>query len=176
MSGDVAAVKEVSPKYRPSTVTNSRTGGFKQSEAGLIPNDWNACSIGQLFKLVNGLAFKPEHWKQSGTPIIRIQNLNDPDAPFNYSQLPVPERNQIAEGDLLFAWSGTVGTSFGARVWRGPTGVLNQHIFKVSMDEERIIRPFALAVFAKVETDIAKQAHGFKASFLHVKKSDLIKV
>ena len=150
--------------------------GYKQTELGLIPQEWEVGSIGDTFRLVNGSAFKPVDWKQSGTPIIRIQNLNDPFAPFNYSQLPVPERNRVETGDLLFAWSGTIGTSFGARVWAGPSGVLNQHIFKVHIDERLITIPFALLVFGQVEEHIAKQAHGFKASFVHVKKADLVKV
>ena len=150
--------------------------GYKQTEVGVIPVEWEVSSIGQMFRLINGCAFKPEDWKQDGTPIIRIQNLNDPSASFNFSQAPVPERNRVEPGDLLFAWSGTIGTSFGARVWAGPSGVLNQHIFKVLMDEQQMTLPFSLLVFARVEEDIAKQAHGFKASFVHVKKSDLVKV
>jgi type I restriction enzyme S subunit len=150
--------------------------GYKQTELGVIPVEWGIRSIGQMFQLVNGWAFKPADWKQNGTPIIRIQNLNDPSASFNYSLAPVAERNRIEAGDLLFAWSGTIGTSFGARVWAGPSGVLNQHIFKVHMDQKQITLPFSLLVFARVEDDIAKQAHGFKASFVHVKKSDLVKV
>jgi len=138
--------------------------------------EWDVRTIGDMFRLINGCAFKPEDWKPSGTPIIRIQNLNNPSAEFNYSQAPVPEQNRIESGDLLFAWSGTLGSSFGARIWNGPSGVLNQHIFKVLMDEQQITLPFSLLVFARVEEDIAKQAHGFKASFVHVKKSDLVKV
>ncbi len=138
--------------------------------------EWDVRTIGDMFRLINGYAFKPEDWKESGTPIIRIQNLNDPSAEFNYSQAPVPERNRIEAGNLLFAWSGTLGSSFGARVWNGPPGVLNQHIFKVLMDEEQITLPFSLLVLARVEEDIARKTHGFKASFVHVKKSDLVKV
>jgi type I restriction enzyme S subunit len=150
--------------------------GYKQTEVGVIPEKWDVRSIGETFRLVNGCAFKPEDWKSNGTPIIRIQNLNDPSASFNYSQAPVAERNRVEAGDLLFAWSGTIGTSFGARVWAGPSGILNQHIFKVHMDQQQITLPFSLLVFARIEEDIAKQAHGFKASFVHVKKSDLVKV
>lgn len=137
---------------------------------------WVVRTIGDMFQLINGCAFKPEDWKPSGTPIIRIQNLNDSSADFNYSQAPVPEKNRVEPGDLLFAWSGTVGSSFGARVWNGPSGVLNQHIFKVLMDEQQITLLFSLVVLSRVEEDIAKQTHGFKASFVHVKKSDLVKV
>lgn len=138
--------------------------------------EWDVRTIGDMFRLINGCAFKPEDWKPTGTPIIRIQNLNDPSAEFNYAQAPVPERNRIDSGDLLFAWSGTLGSSFGARVWNGPPGVLNQHIFKVLMDEQQITLPFSVLVLARVEEDIAKKSHGFKASFVHVKKSDIVKV
>jgi type I restriction enzyme S subunit len=138
--------------------------------------EWVVRTIGEMFSLINGCAFKPEDWKPTGTPIIRIQNLNDPSAEFNYSQAPVPERNRVESGDLLFAWSGTLGSSFGARIWNGPSGVLNQHIFKVLMDEQQITLQFALLVLARVEEDIARRTHGFKASFVHVKKSDLVKV
>ena len=138
--------------------------------------EWEVRTIGEMFSLINGCAFKPEDWQTSGTPIIRIQNLNDPFAEFNYSQEPVQERNRIERGDLLFAWSGTLGSSFGARIWNGPSGVLNQHIFKVLMDEQQVTLQFALLVLAKVEEEIARRTHGFKASFVHVKKSDLVKV
>ena len=137
---------------------------------------WEVRTIGEMFDLINGCAFKPEDWKTTGTPIIRIQNLNNPSAELNYSQEPVPERNRVEPGDLLFAWSGTLGSSFGARIWNGQSGVLNQHIFKVLMDEKEIALHFALLVLAKVEDDIARRTHGFKASFVHVKKSDLVKV
>jgi type I restriction enzyme S subunit len=53
---------------------------------------------------------------------------------------------------------------------------LNQHIFKVLMDEQQITLQFALLVLARVEEEIARRTHGFKASFVHVKKSDLFKV
>lgn len=138
--------------------------------------EWEVRTIGEMFSLINGCAFKPEDWKPTGTPIIRIQNLNDPSAEFNYSQEPVPERNRVESGDLLFAWSGTLGSSFGARIWNGPSGVLNQHIFKVLMDEQQITLQFALLILARVEEEIARRTHGFKASFVHVKKSDLVQV
>jgi type I restriction enzyme, S subunit len=102
--------------------------------------DWDSSTLGECFELINGLAFKPNDWKQTGVPIIRIQNLNDPDAALNYFQGSIPERNKIVSGDLLFAWSGTLGSSFGARIWNGPSGVLNQHIFKVLTDENVIRR------------------------------------
>jgi type I restriction enzyme S subunit len=150
--------------------------GYKQTDLGVIPTDWEIYTIGNAMRLINGRAFKLEDWKDFGLPIIRIQNLNDPETRFNYFAGPVEDKHRIEAGDLLFAWSGTTGTSFGARVWNGPAGVLNQHIFKVIPDQTKLTPAFAFLALRKVQESIEKHAHGFKASFVHVKKSDLIGV
>jgi type I restriction enzyme S subunit len=61
-------------------------------------------------------------------------------------------------------------------MWAGPPGVLNQHIFKVLPDQKLLTPMYALLILRKVQEQIEKQAHGFKASFVHVKKSDLVGV
>ena len=157
-------------------MTAAVRAGYKQTEVGVIPEDWEVSLIGKVFNLINGCAFKPSEWKSQGIPIIRIQNLNDPTALFNYSSVVPDERNAICPGDLLFAWSGTTGSSFGARIWTGPAGVLNQHIFKVIVDHRKLTASFAFLIFQKIQTEIEKQAHGFKTSFVHVKKADLVQV
>ncbi len=102
--------------------------------------------------------------------------MNDRAGEFNYCDTPIEEKHLVAVGDVLFAWSGTTGTSFGARIWDGPTGVLNQHIFKVIADAKKLTPFYSFLILQRVQEDIEKQAHGFKASFVHVKKSDLVKV
>lgn len=125
-------------------------------------------------RLINGRAFTPKDWKDKGLPIIRIQNLNNDQSAFNYYPGPIEDRHRIESGDLLFAWSGTTGTSFGARIWNGPTGVLNQHIFKVVPDQQKLTIIYAFLALQEIQEHIEKQSHGFKASFVHVKKSDLV--
>lgn len=98
------------------------------------PPTWAIVRLQELATLVNGFAFGPRHWKRSGLPIVRIQNLNDPEASFNYCDERLPEKFRIRTGELLFAWSGTPGTSFGAHIWKGGEAWLNQHIFKVEFD------------------------------------------
>jgi type I restriction enzyme S subunit len=127
-------------------------------------------------QLVNGRAFKPQEWKAAGLPIIRIQNLNDTESSYNYYSGQIEDKHRVEPGTLLFAWSGTTGTSFGARVWNGPSGVLNQHIFKVLPDQSKMTLRYALLVLRLVQEYIEKEAHGFKASFVHVKKSDLVSI
>lgn len=107
-------------------------------EPRFIPQGWTTAPIGDLCDLINGRGFKRAEWKESGLPIIRIQNLKDPSAKFNYYQGSYDEKILISPGELLFAWSGTPGTSFGAFRWDGPTGVLNQHIFRVIFNQHYV--------------------------------------
>ncbi len=107
-----------------------------------LPNGWKTAEIGDLCNLINGRAFKPQEWGETGLPIIRIQNLNNQKSKFNYFSGDLDSKHLISNGDLLFAWSGTPGTSFGAHIWHGPDAALNQHIFKIEFSEECIARNF----------------------------------
>lgn len=98
-----------------------------------LPAGWARTKIGDLCNLVNGRAFKPSDWVSVGLPIIRIQNLNRPEATFNYFDGSVDEKFLVQTGDLLFAWSGTPGTSFGAHIWNGPNAILKSAYLQRSL-------------------------------------------
>lgn len=146
---------------------------YKQTEVGIIPRDWLVLDIATTMKLINGYGFKPSQWKKEGLPIIRIQNLNDANAPYNYFPGVIDKKFHVKKGDLLFAWSGSKGVSFGARVWQGKRAILNQHIFKIIPNENFVTVNYSYYVLRKVQEQIEKMAHGFKSSFVHVKKGDL---
>src|SRR5690242_19196182 len=99
-----------------------------------IPKGWISTKIGNIVRLINGRAFKPIEWSKQGLPIIRIQNLNNDKAEFNFCNFRVEDKYLIDNGTLLFAWSGTPGTSFGAHIWNKGKAILNQHIFKVEIN------------------------------------------
>jgi hypothetical protein len=121
---------------------------------------WAESPIGSLCNLNNGRAFKPTEWTMEGLPIVRIQNLNNPDAPYNRFNGEFDDRYHLRGGELLFAWSGTPGTSFGAHMWRGGEAVLNQHIFRVDFDETSLDkRYFRYAINEKLE-ELISIAHG----------------
>jgi len=125
-----------------------------------LPVGWELAEIGELCDLKNGRAFKAQDWKKEGLPIVRIQNLNKRGAPYNYFQGEVEERFRLRGGELLFAWSGTPGTSFGAHIWKGTDAVLNQHIFRVDFDCQLIdIDFFRHAINQKLD-DLINTAHG----------------
>lgn len=114
--------------------------------------------------------FKPSQWKEQGRPIIRIQNLNNPNAAFNRCPDHIPDKYLVQNGALLFAWSGTPGTSFGAHIWSGETGWLNQHIFRVDFDDGQLDKKFLrLAININLQ-DYIEQAHG-GVGLAHVTKT-----
>lgn len=125
-----------------------------------LPPGWAESPIGSLCTLNNGRAFKPTDWKTEGIPIVRIQNLNNPNAPYNYFSGEFQDRYHLRGGELLFAWSGTPGTSFGAHVWHGSEAVLNQHIFRIDFDKDFLDkRFFRYAINQKLE-ELISIAHG----------------
>lgn len=135
-----------------------------------IPANWRWCRIKDLFALVNGKAFKPSDWGTTGIPIVRIQNLNDPAAPYNYFSGDIEDKYVLHGGELLFSWSGTPGTSFGSYIWHGNKAVLNQHIFIVSPQIELDVQYAMYALNAELAVFIEK-AHG-GAGLKHITKKE----
>jgi type I restriction enzyme S subunit len=125
-----------------------------------LPSGWCSARIRDLCTLENGRAFKPSEWTNKGLPIVRIQNLNRPDARFNYFDGEAAERNRLSGGELLFAWSGTPGTSFGAHVWRGADAVLNQHIFRVDFNPDLVEKRFFRHAINQKLAELIDVAHG----------------
>lgn len=132
---------------------------YKMTEVGLIPEDWEVIRIEDVCKLINGRGFKPHEWQKQGLPIIRIQNLNGSEE-FNFYLGPYDKKIEIENGQLLFAWSGSRGTSFGPHVWRGERGVLNYHTWKIEVDENAIDLNYFLHALKQLTKYIEDQAHG----------------
>jgi type I restriction enzyme S subunit len=154
---------------------SEQTHPFKDSPLGRIPVEWEVKSLGSLAEFLNGNSFSSRDWKEHGLPIIRIQNLNSA-TEFNYYQGTINERWLIRTGDLLFAWAGQRNSSFGPRIWKGPQAVLNQHIFKVVPNTSRVSKEFIFTLLSFNLSRIEDEAHGFKDSFLHVPKGDLVQI
>jgi len=148
-----------------------REGDARTSNYAMVP-------IGDICELFNGRAFKPEDWENAesgGIPIVRIQNLNNPDSSFNYYTGEVNERNSINNGELLFSWSGSRGTSFGAHIWNGQKAVLNQHIFKVGFDESRATKMYLLHALNKAVVEVEENLHG-GVGLVHITKGNLERI
>jgi len=137
-----------------------------------LPSGWGQARLGDLCCLVNGDAYRESDWSSEGTPIIRIQNLNDHSKPFNFWKGVLDGRVVVESGAVLLAWSGTPGTSFGTHVWTGPRGVLNQHIFRVDLDHHRIEPRWAVLAVNQQLNVLIRKAHG-GVGLRHVTRSEV---
>ena len=139
---------------------------------------WPLVAIGDICDLVNGRAFKPEDWQDSesgGLPIVRIQNLNNSSGGFNYYTGQVKDKYIINDGQLLFSWSGSKGTSFGAHIWNGGKAILNQHIFKVGFDKELVTKMYLFNALNEAVVQVEENLHG-GVGLVHITKGNLEKV
>ncbi|EIV8673191.1 restriction endonuclease subunit S [Vibrio parahaemolyticus] len=104
--------------------------GTKPSELGEIPEDWEVVTLGAASSFINGRAYSLHEWENSGTPVIRLQNLTGRGDEYYYSNLQLPEKQYCKYGDLLFMWSAT----FGPVIWRGPKAIYHYHIWKIACE------------------------------------------
>jgi len=128
-----------------------------------IPEGWVEIKIGDMAQYINGKAFKPSEWEDSGLKIVRIQNLNDNNAKYNYSSKTFEEKYKIKKDDLLFAWS----ASLGAYIWHGKDAWLNQHIFKV-IPYDGIDKDFLYYVLVNTASLFYSKTHG--SGMVHITK------
>lgn len=148
-----------------SLVTLSRPG-YRMTETGEIPEEWDILPLTKVAKYINGMAFKPSDWKKQGIPIVRIENLNDSSAPFNYFDEEVDNKFLLNDGDILLSWS----ASLGVYIWNRGKAVLNQHIFKVVPNETVNKYYLFWALHNSVET-LSKVTHG--STMKHFQKGEL---
>lgn len=103
---------------------------LKEVDFGEVPYDWEERVLYDLAEWINGYPFaqKTLNVEQIGLPVIKIAELNDgikeSTQYYNGESEPI---YVLEKGDLLFAWSASVGVY----IWRGSQALLNQHIFKV---------------------------------------------
>jgi type I restriction enzyme S subunit len=120
-------------------------------------------TLGEVATYINGRAFKPSEWETSGIPIIRIQNLNDPTAKYNYSNTKYEDKYLVKKGDLLFSWS----ASLGAHIWKNSDAWLNQHIFRI-IPNENICKGYLYHFLCKVTAELYAKSHG--TGMVHITK------
>ena len=128
-----------------------------------LPKGWSILTVGQVAQYINGRAFKPNEWEQKGLPIIRIQNLNDKSAVFNYSTATFEDKYLVTKGDLLFAWAASLGTY----IWQEGNGWLNQHIYRV-IPKPFITKGFLYYSFESMISEFYKESHG--SGMVHITK------
>ena len=136
-----------------------------------IPEGWEMCSMDDIADYLNGYAFKPDDWGPDGMPIIKIKELNDgitKDTPRNTGE-SIPAKYVVHPGEILFSWSATLT----AKIWDSETGLLNQHLFKVT-PTAGITREFVLQSILKTLDEFRNLTTG--STMKHIQRGKLKEV
>jgi type I restriction enzyme S subunit len=136
----------------------------------LLPNGWQTCELGDLCRMVNGNRFHRKDWSDQGMPIVRIRNLNGSQN-FKYFAGYAKPAWRVEPGDLLLPWAGSV-ESVRPYLWRGPQGVLNQHIFKL-VPRDGVEQRWLYEVLRTIAPQLQRLSQGFKENMVHLHKEDV---
>ena len=144
--------------------------GNRYKKVKARPTQWPMVELGEVARYINGFAFKPQDWKQSGKKIIRIQNLTGTSEKINYTnRTDIPEKYLVHRGDLLISWSATIGFY----IWNDSGAYLNQHIFKVDVSN-KILKKYLYYLKNKIVENIHENVHG--NTMQHITKSRFEKI
>jgi type I restriction enzyme S subunit len=84
--------------------------GYKQTEVGVIPEDWDALPLGSAIKLQSGYSFQSINFSDIGVPVIRISDIQDgvvrSDRAVHHPTIKISPEFVIRGGDVLVAMSG----------------------------------------------------------------------
>jgi type I restriction enzyme S subunit len=130
-----------------------------------LPHGWSEPRLNDIIQLINGRAYAQPELLDSGTPVIRIQNLNGGSS-WYYSDLALPERQYCDRGDLLFAWS----ASFGPYIWSGGRAIYHYHIWKLNLSAA-VDKKFMYYALLHLTDVVRAKSHGL--AMLHMTKSQM---
>ena len=105
---------------------------------GEIPETWSINKMKYIGTYINGYAFKPDDWGNTGLPIIRIQDLTGSNNNPNYFNGNIDQKYYVENGDILVSWAATLD----AFEWNKGEGWLNQHIFKAIPQKDIVSKPY----------------------------------
>ena len=134
---------------RSTTITNSQLKeGYKQTEVGVIPEDWECVELDQLNPFITSRSRGwADFYSEYGDPFVRITNMFRESISLDlqdlrYVNLPISasegKRTQLYDGDLLISITADIGIiSYVDKRLQKPA-YINQHIALVRFDKEKV--------------------------------------
>ena len=131
---------------------------YKSSDVGLIPNDWDAKTLGEIGNSLIGLTYRPSEVRKYGTLVLRSSNVQSGTLCFDdnvFVETDIPERIMVRPGDILVCVRNgsrdligksaliderAVGMTFGAfmGVFRSEFGQFLHHVFQSGIFKKQI--------------------------------------
>lgn len=132
--------------------------GYKHSDVGVIPADWDAKLLGEIGDSLIGLTYRPSEVRAYGTLVLRSSNVQNGALCFDdnvFVEADIPERIMVRPGDILVCVRNgsrdligkaaliderAIGMTFGAfmAVFRSEHGKLLHHVFKSGIFKKQI--------------------------------------
>ena len=78
--------------------------GYKQTESGMIPEDWECALLLDKATLLNGLTYTPDNVKDNGLLVLRSSNIQNNQLSLEdtlYVNCIVEDKKRIKDGDIL---------------------------------------------------------------------------
>lgn len=137
--------------------------------------DGSRYSLFDLAVWKNGLAFRKIDFSDTGLPVIKIAELNNGiNSNTSFTQGYYGEEVHIQWDDILFSWSGNPQTSIDVFRYRLQEGWLNQHIFKVTANDELVTKDYLYYVLKYLKPQFTQIAANKQTTGLgHVTIADL---
>lgn len=130
--------------------------GYKQTEVGVIPGDWEVTALGEIGDCLIGLTYSPNNVRDHGTLVLRSSNIQDGSLAFDdnvYVDAAIPERIVVQDGDIL------VCVRNGSRRLIGKCALLDSRVagqtFGAFMSVFRT--PDSAFVFQQFQSDLIKR-------------------
>lgn len=78
--------------------------GYKTSELGMIPQDWDVVELGSIGEPIIGLTYSPRDINNNGVLVLRSSNIHSNKLAFDnnvFVKMEIPERVIVKENDIL---------------------------------------------------------------------------
>lgn len=128
---------------------------------------WKESTLGEIADFINGYPFKPADLGSSGTPVIRIKQLLDPNEKVDRTLTKVAEKYFLKDGDIVFSWSATLAV----RLWDRGAAVLNQHLFRVE-EKSGVLHEWLPIILNHAIEELLQKSHG--TTMKHITKQSLL--
>ena len=143
-----------------------------ESLVDVLPAGWASANLADLVTILNGRAYKQTELLNSGTPVLRVGNLFTSNK-WYYSNLELEEDKYCNSGDLIYAWS----ASLGPFVWEGGRVIYHYHIWKLPLHSPVDLSRDYLYLYLLNKTEEIKDAgHGISMVHMTKERMELLEV
>ncbi|MHC8683827.1 restriction endonuclease subunit S [Proteus mirabilis] len=98
----MSGVAEMNPKYLMEGALNAIPVGYKQSEVGIIPEDWETKPLGELVEIYSGDSPSKFVFSTEGTPYFKVEQLNNGSVYADSTPYFIHSSKKVLAGSVIF--------------------------------------------------------------------------